>query len=292
MSLATLFGFGTNLGNPVPVRRPAPRALRALGALEQLRSTGLVVQDVGDHHLPAGDSLPPGGPLLAEVVAQARWQARTLCRKWRPGHLWLTLGGDHSTSLGTALGLIEAGEEFDIIWVDAHADFNTPATSPSGNPHGMVLAQLSGLTPDLLPAAVPAHRMHILGLRDVDPGEQKLLAAHGVHTYTVAETLAGPAAILERLGPRVFLSFDMDGLDPTVAPAVRTPVPGGFRLEDAVDLVRQIGQSRAVLAIDLVEYAADLDNPDQTTGRAALQVLVAAAATQAGRLESSAAAGR
>lgn len=276
-----LAGFPTNLGFPAPQRRRAPAVLRELGAVANLAAIA-PVQDLGDLPLPAGETLPRGDALLRQVLAEGQRQADWLRRRHRKEDLWVTLGGDHSTSLGTALGLHQAGYDFDVVWVDAHADFNTPATSPSGNPHGMVLALLGGLTP-LLPAAVAPGRMYILGARAIDPGEQELLARHGVHVFGVAAALANRDAILRRLGARVFLSLDMDALDPALAPAVRTPVPGGFTLEQARFLVAAIGTRRHLLAIDLVEYYPDLD-PDGRTGAAAVALLAAAAHTQAPRL--------
>src|SRR5262249_56906221 len=92
--------------------------------------------------------------------------------------LTITVGGDHTTSLGTALALTRLGLSFDVVWLDAHGDFNTPITSPSGNPHGMVLALLAGLTP-YLPQAVAPWRLHLWGVRGLDPGERAPLDALG-----------------------------------------------------------------------------------------------------------------
>lgn len=276
-----LAGYPTNLGLPVPQLRRAAPAFRDLGAVLRLAALA-PVQDLGDLSLPAGETLPFGPVLLRQVLAEARHQAEWLRRHYRPDDLWVTLGGDHSTSLGTAMGLSLAGYDYDIVWVDAHADFNTPDTSPSGNPHGMVLALLCGLTP-LLPRVVEPASIHILGARDVDPGEQALLRRHGVHVYTVAQTLAQIDEITARLRPRVFLSFDTDSMDPVVAPAVRTPVPGGFTREQARSLVSLVGARRHLLAVDVVEYYPDLD-ADGRTGRASLDVLTAAVGTQVGRL--------
>jgi len=278
-----VLGFPTNLGLPLPAGRPAPAALRELGLLDRLSHLAPVC-DHGDLAVPRGEGIPKGPRLLAAVVAAARRQARRVARHRGPDVLWVGLGGDHSASLGLALGLCQAGHRFDVVWIDAHGDFNTPETSPSGNPHGMVLALLAGLVPEVLPQVIPPGRMHILGVRSLDPGEQDLLARHGVRVYGVDEALARMDEIASSLGPDVFLSFDLDALDPAVAPAVRTAVPGGFSLDQACCLVRRLGAGRRLLAVDLVEYMPDLD-PDRRTGQAALAVLEAAAATQADRLQ-------
>lgn len=267
-----LFGYPTNLGLPVAVQQHAPAALRALGAVDQLRSRCQLV-DWGDFALPPGDTLSPGADLTRRVVSEGRRQAEFMTQRYRPGDLWVTLGGDHSASLGAVLALAAAAPPFDILWVDAHGDFNTPATSPSGNPHGMVLALLAGLTPFLEPIIDPK-RIHILGARDLDPGEAKLLQQQGVRVWSPADLRRDAAAVLDAVGPRVYLSFDLDVLDPAAAPAVRTPVAGGLSVPEAAALVSAVADQRDLLAVDLVEYASDLDS-DGRSGRAALTVLAA-----------------
>ncbi len=278
-----MVGYPTNLGLPVPQQRRAPAAFRSLQAAARLAALA-PFQDLGDLPLPAGETIPFGPDLLREVLVQAQRQADWLRQHYHPSDLWVTLGGDHSTSLGTALGLHLTGQDFDIVWIDAHADFNTPDTSPTGNPHGMVLALLCGLAAQQPPTVNPRH-IHILGARDVDPGERELLDRHGVHVYTVAESLANIDAITARLRPNVFLSFDTDSMDPAEAPAVQTPVPGGFTREQARSLAALVGARRTLLAVDVVEYYPDLDTDGQT-GRAVTDVLATAAGTQIGRLHS------
>lgn len=282
MAKVTVMGYPTNLGLPVPVQTYAPAVLRSLEMVERLQETGATVQDLGDLPLPDGTRMARGPELLRAVVRAAEAQAQAMQPHLDQGGLFVTIGGDHSTSLGSAMGLARAGLTFDIVWIDAHGDFNVPETSPSGNPHGMVLALLAGLT-EYLPLTVPPARMVILGARDIDPGERELLARHGVQVYSVAETLARQEEIIAGLGPRVFLSFDLDSLDPAYAPAVRTPVPGGFTPEQAKGLVQALGQGRDLLAIDVVEYSPDLDR-GTATGAVALEVLAAAVATQGARL--------
>lgn len=271
-----VLGFPTNLGIPKPVARTAPAALRELGLMRRLSAVAGPVRDLGDMDLPRGEHFERGEPLLRAVLAAARRQADIIRRSMIAGALPVTIGGDHSTSLGTVMGLHQAGLEFDVVWVDAHADFNTPRTSPSGNPHGMVLAMLAGLTPHL-PRILPPHRAHILGARDLDPGEKELARTHGLNVYSPAEALDRLDTMISSLGPRVFLSFDMDSLAPEVAPGVRTPVPGGFSLDQALQLVRHIARARDLVALDLVEYYPDLDR-EQRTAKAALTVLETALA--------------
>jgi len=149
------------------------------------------------------------------------------------------------------------------VWLDAHGDFNTPVTSPSGNPHGMVLALLAGLTP-YLPQAVPPWRLHLWGVRDLDPGERSLLTALGVEVRDVDATRAEWPGLLRAVGRDVLVSFDCDCCQPDVAPGTMTPVANGFERAEVLRMVRQIGEARRVLALDVVELHPDRDREDRT----------------------------
>src|SRR5262249_38398445 len=151
----------------------------------------------------------------------AHRQANTLANGYAEDALPISVGGDHTTSLGTALGLSQLGLSFDVVWLDAHGDFNTPITSPSGNPHGMVLAMLAGLTP-YLPQVIAPWRLHLWGVRDLDPGERSLLEALGVEVRDVNATRAEWPRLLAGLGEEVLLSFDCDSCQPEVAPGTMT----------------------------------------------------------------------
>src|SRR5262249_17336490 len=165
---AQLFGFPTALGLPRHVSEAGPAALRRLGLVQALEHI-LEVADLGDMEVERPEAGDGGERLLPRVIAAARRQARAFTKVYAADSLPITVGGDHTTSLGTALALNQLGVSFDVVWLDAHGDFNTPITSPSGNPHGMVLALLAGLTP-YLPQAVPPWRLHLWGVRDLDPG--------------------------------------------------------------------------------------------------------------------------
>jgi arginase len=255
----------------------APTVLRQLGlvqALEQLAP----VTDRGDIAVPVPEAGESGDQLLRKVIAAARRQAAAFASAHDPNALPITLGGDHSTSLGTALALARLGHSFDVVWLDAHADFNTPNTSPSGNPHGMVLALLSGLTPYLTQVVRP-WQIHLWGARDLDPGERALLAALGVHVRDVPATRANWPNLLAELGENVLLSFDCDSCQPDVAPGTRTPVPCGFERAEALSIVQQISESRRVLALDIVELHPDRDQ-QYRTARLARDVVLTATRAQ------------
>jgi arginase len=259
---AQLLGFPTALGLPRLVAEDGPTALRRLGLTQALQDV-LQVTDLGD--LPVERPQPGDGAdrLLRRVMAAACRQARVFSAAYAAESLPITVGGDHTTSLGTALALKRLGLSFDVVWLDAHGDFNTPSTSPSGNPHGMVLALLVGLTP-YLPQTVAPWRLHLWGVRDLDPGERSLLQALGVDVRDVAATRAEWPRLLGALARNVLVSFDCDCCQPDVAPGTMTPVANGFERAEILRFVQQIGETRRVLALDVVELHPDRDCQDRT----------------------------
>jgi len=259
-----LLGFPTTLGLPREAAGHAPEKLRASGLTRQLERLGHRVVDHGDMALVPGLAADDVQTRLQKVTEAARAQKEHWLKTHRTGELMLTLGGDHSTSLGTIWALAEMGQEFDVVWVDAHGDFNVVETSPSGNPHGMVLAMAAGLMGRWTPKMISPDRLHLWGIRDLDAGEQQLLVQERVEVLSPDQVRAEWDRLVSRLGPNVLLSFDIDSVDPTDAPGTMTPVPGGFRRQEALDLVAAIARERNLLAVDLVEYHPDRDRLDRT----------------------------
>jgi arginase len=189
----------------------------------------------------------------------------------------LTLGGDHSIAAGSIAGVCSAGRA-GVLWVDAHADFNTPDTSPSKNLHGMPLASLVGLGATTLAAylsdaCLDPKDIVILGLRSVDPDERALLREHGVRVFTMRDvdeegiarvTRAALAHFSERGIERLHLSFDPDSLDPEIAPGVGTPVPGGLTYREAHLLMEMLADDNRVRSVDIVEINPILDTRNHT----------------------------
>jgi arginase len=184
------------------------------------------------------------------------------------------LGGDHSIAIGTVSGIARSasGERTGVIWVDAHADFNTPATSPSGNIHGMPLATLTGRGhPDLVEigspgASVRTEDVVTIGLRSVDVEEKRLLREAGVRVYTMKDIDAYGAARVVRSAikgltdvDRVHLSLDLDAVDPEVAPGVGTPVRGGLTYREAHLLMELVNEAGIISSLDVVEVNPILD---------------------------------
>jgi arginase len=193
----------------------------------------------------------------------------------------LFLGGDHSISIGTFSGVASAADasgagRTGILWLDAHADFNTPETSPSGNVHGMPLAILTGRGhPDLLDIAggrtVRAGDVAIVGLRSLDRKERETLARAGVNVYTMKEVDAYGVASVVRSALKdlshldlVHLSFDLDVLDPEIAPGVGTPVRGGLTYREAHLVMELVNEAGVVTSLDVVEINPILDTKNGT----------------------------
>ncbi len=189
----------------------------------------------------------------------------------RAGGLPIVLGGDHSIAMGTLAGLKRArGAPAGLVWIDAHADINSPQTSHSGNVHGMPLwfALESG-------AADPARTVQI-GLRDVDEGEKAMLRSWGVTAFSMSDVdKLGMVQVMERArsiaspdGRPLHVSFDMDGIDPSEAPGTGTPVKGGLSYREAHLVMEMLHDSGALGSIEMVEINPILDNRNQTAALA------------------------
>jgi arginase len=204
------------------------------------------------------------------------------------GEIPLVLGGDHSVALGTLGGLAKAHGPGGVLWVDAHPDINTPETSPSGNVHGMALAAALGLAgPEFesdawpLPAVDP-RRVALIGTRQLDDGERRLLREAGVRVFTMSEIdrIGIERAVRESLdrvsgGGFVHVSFDMDVLDPEIAPGVGTPVRGGLTYREAHLALELVAESRLTGSLEVVEVNPILDR-ENTTALTAVELVASA----------------
>ncbi len=186
------------------------------------------------------------------------------------------MGGDHSIAIGTVSGAACAGP-LGLIWIDAHGDFNTPETSPSGNIHGMPVAALVGRGhPDLVDLGYAGPKLRpqeiaMIGIRDLDGPEREALAGAGIHVYTMRDIdELGMATVARRALshlnhlPRIHVSLDMDSIDPDVAPGVGTPVPGGLTYREAHLLMEILAESGKTASIDVVEINPILDDGNRT----------------------------
>ncbi len=255
-----------------------PSAIRYAGLTRRLRALGYEVNDCGDVTVPVRDTLPDeGGMSYLEHVAKVCEQVYSCgVDALQAGNLPIFLGGDHSVAVGT-VGAASHQEPIGVLWVDAHGDFNTPETSPSGNIHGMPLAALTGQgAPDLVNLGRPGAKMDprdimLIGIRDLDTLEKDLLRASGAGVYTMREIDERGIAIvareaLERLQhrTRLHVSLDLDALDPSEAPGVGTPVDGGLRYREAHLLMEILAESKKICSMDLVEVNPILDHSNRT----------------------------
>ena len=259
-----------------------PSAIRYANLSTALEDLGYVVTDLGNVETPI--------PETAEETIGIRYvdAVRNVCERTAlraaemiSGDLFpVFLGGDHSISIGTFSGVASAANasgagRTGILWLDAHADFNTPETSPSGNVHGMPLAVLTGRGhPDLVNIGggtiVRAEDIAIVGLRSLDREEREALARAGVNVYTMREVDAFGIASVVRSAlndlshlDRIHLSFDLDVLDPEIAPGVGTPVRGGLTYREA-HLVMELVNEAAIASLDVVEINPILDAKNGT----------------------------
>lgn len=266
-----------------------PAAIRYAGLDRRLGRLGCEIRDRGNVEIPVRDTLPGEGGLafVPAVVEAAEAVYRVGAATLDAGDVPLYLGGDHSIALGT-VSAASANERTGLIWIDAHGDFNTPETSPSGNLHGMPLAALTGRgAPELVDLVRPGAKVAdedvvLIGVRDLDPGEREALRESGVQVYTMREIdRRGLGAVAEeavaRLGHlrRVHVSLDMDSLDPREAPGVGTPSPGGLSYREAHLLMEILADSVPVGSIDVVEINPILDERNRTAALAIELILSA-----------------
>jgi arginase len=248
-----------------------PSAVRYARLKEGLLALGVATAlDHGNIPVPVPESAPPevaNAKYLPIIRAVCEELAGIVERVVREGGFPIVLGGDHSIAMGTLAGLYRArGRESGLIWIDAHGDINTPLTSPSGNVHGMPLAFA------LEEHAASAARTVLIGLRDVDAGERAAIRALGVRAYTMTDIdRLGMERVIEEAiaiagdGPRsVHVSFDMDGIDPTEAPGVGTPVRGGISYREAHLAMEALAAADVLGSIEITEINPILDEHNRT----------------------------
>ena len=257
-----------------------PSAVRIAGLTDKIRELGPRVRDLGDVEVPIPEVLETG-----ESKARYLFEISTVCadvyervsRSLAESCMPIVIGGDHSLAVGSVAGTAAAagaaGVPLGLIWVDAHADMNSPETSPSGNVHGMPLAACLGKGPRELveiggvePSAAP-ERTVLLGVRNLDEVEKQVVRDSGVHVFTMLEIdQRGLYEVVQEAlelatadDAWLHLSFDLDSVDPRVAPGVGTPVQGGLSYREAHLVMETMSESEALKTVDLVEVNPVLD---------------------------------
>jgi arginase len=269
-----------------------PSAIRYAHLQRELEALGLTVHDKGNIEVPIAEMCQINEPKLKYIdciVPMSRRAAGAVATSLQAGNFPLVLGGDHSIALGSIRGATR-NRKIGVLWIDAHADFNTSETTPSGNIHGMPLAALCGygdprlvqLWDEPLPAIDP-RRVAVLGARDLDSGEKNNLRQAGVMIMgmeqidrkgmfqAVSEAIAQISQDVEG----IYLSFDMDALEPRHAPGVGTPVTGGLTYREAHLACEMIAETGKLIGMDMVEVNPILDAKNETAHLAVELILSA-----------------
>ncbi len=262
-----------------------PSALRLAGLNEKLAALGYQVEDLGNVLVDQPESVP-AGPSEARYLPQIAHTCQRLAdlveKAAETNRVPVVLGGDHSIAVGTVSGLAQyyrkRNRKLGLIWIDAHADMNTPASSPSGNVHGMPLACLLGNGPRELThiggfaPKVDAASVALIGLRSIDEVERQNVRGTGVHAFTMRDidergllsVMAEAIADVSKNTAGFHLSFDMDSVDPREAPGVGTPVRGGITYREAHLAMELICDSGNMTSLEIVEVNPVLDEANRT----------------------------
>jgi arginase len=279
----SLIGAPTDIGAGTRGASMGPEALRVAGLPEALAARGLDVVDRGNLPGPLNPWQPPhdGYRHLAEVVAWNRLLMQAELAELEAGRMPILLGGDHCLGIGSISAVArhcrEHGRKLRMFWLDAHADFNTAEISPSGNIHGMPVACLCGRGPEELismSGAIPAvapDEVRQIGIRSVDPKEKRLVHDVGLEIFDMRyiDEHGMRRVMEEALGgmddnTHLHVSFDVDFLDPSIAPAVGTTVPGGPGYREAQLCMEMIADSGRAGSLDIMELNPALDEHNRT----------------------------
>ena len=281
--LISLIGVPTDIGAGARGASMGPEALRVAGLAQVLESHGVEVADRGNLAGPANPWQPPvdGYRHLPEVVAWNTTLHEAVHAELALGRMPIVLGGDHCLGLGSISAVArhcrEAGKKLRVLWLDAHADYNTATLTPSGNIHGMPVALLCGHGPAALTGiggttpAIDASVVREIGIRSVDAGEKRLVHEAGLEVFdmryidemgmrhTMEQALKG----LDD-NTHLHVSFDVDFLDPEIAPGVGTTVPGGPTYREAQLCMEMIADTNRLASLDVMELNPALDVKNRT----------------------------
>lgn len=294
----SLIGVPSDIGASDRGSSMGPEALRVAGIVESLKKQGMTVNDLGNVTGPDNPELPPvdGYRHLSENAIWASNIQGAIFRELEKGHLPIMMGGDHAMSIGSIAAVARycAIKEKPIcmLWIDAHADYNTNKTSPSGNIHGMPVAIVTGVGPSELLVvghAVPMiapENVYQIAIRSVDKNEKKLVIDSGISVYDmrrideigIRQTMQDILHEVAEKGAHLHVSFDVDSLDPSIAPGVATIIPGGLTYREAQLCMEMIHDSGLMGSLDIAEI-----NPALDTNNSTAKIAVDLAASLFGR---------
>lgn len=261
-----------------------PSAIRIAGVSDKLARLGHAVVDEGDILIKAPEQLRIRNQklkYLPEIVRACTLLSSKIEKIMAAGGFPLVLGGDHSIAIGTIAGMASYcrthKKRLGVLWIDAHGDLNTPETTPSGNIHGMPMAasvgngaiELTSVGGDF--KKVDPKDVVLIGTRDLDEGERKFIRHSGISTFTMEEIdKHGMSTVMSRALRKLHqcdylhVSFDLDGVDPQVAPGVGTPVKGGLNYREAHLIMETLNESGKMTSLEVVEVNPILDNRNQS----------------------------
>lgn len=280
-----IIGVPTDLGANIRGANMGPAALRIAGLKDKLELLGYPVVDIGDIVIPVRETIADSTTnlkYLKEVVKTSTAVFEKAREALSKNRIPLLIGGDHSAAIGCLAAVHDHFEEkqkkFGVIWIDAHADLNTPKTSPTGNIHGMPLAIALGKGhPDLVKIGgrgmnLDPKRVVLIGIRILDPQEKEMLRECGVRYFTMREidergmfaVITEAIEIAGKGTDGIHLSMDLDGVDPDYAPGVSTPVSGGISLREAHLAMETIADLGKLCSVELVELNPMYDEKHRT----------------------------
>jgi len=285
MRKLSIIGMPMDLGQMRRGVDMGPSAMRYAGIYENLSKLFDEIDDKGDIAIGRPKVMvdPDSNLRNLQLVAEKNEElAKAVSKVVEEGSFPLVLGGDHSIAIGTLAGVAKHYKNLGVIWFDAHGDLNTAETSPTGNIHGMPLAVNIGLGHEFLtnmmgysPKVKPEHVV-IIGARSLDEGERKLIKEKGIKVYTMHEidrlgmtkVMEETIAYLKDKTDGVHLSLDLDGLDPTDAPGVGTPVTGGISYRESHLAMEMLAESGLITSAEFVEVNPILDEKNKTAAAA------------------------
>jgi arginase len=283
-----IIGVPSDLGANIRGANMGPASLRIANLKLKVEQQGYSVVDLGDLHVPIRESLP-----LKVQQEKYLTPIKELCENLATSteaildrqHIPLVLGGDHSIAIGSVSGVLrhfeKQNQHVGMVWFDAHADVNTPATSPSGNIHGMPLAVLIGKGhPELTAISTSKIRPQncvLIGIRNIDDEEKRILRESGIRYFTMRDIdEKGMFAVMREAikyasdgTAGIHVSFDIDGIDPRYAPGVSTPVSGGITLREAHLAMEMLSETQKIVSLEFVEL-----NPFTDVGAQSANVTV------------------
>ncbi|MBL8878884.1 MAG: arginase [Phycisphaerales bacterium] len=279
-----LLGIAAGRGGAKSGAEDGPFALRQHGLVERLAADGADIEDLGDipgvYETRFARGFPASMNFLPNILQVNRHTHACVLgtRRKSPGAFLLVIGGDHSLAIGVLAGLSDSCARLGLIWIDAHPDFNTPRSTPSGNIHGMSLAVACGLAhPSLRGIAdrdplVAKEDVVLLGCRDIDVGEKRalessrmsLMMADQWRANGITDTLVQVARSLSQRCDHVHLSLDIDVLDPRYVPGTGTPVADGLTPDELRSALAALASEQLVHSAEIVEYNPKLDENGRT----------------------------